>query len=112
MAGLLIPSVIIAVLEHAPRIVVEVGKLIETIRNRRTAAHPPITDPISELRAKIESLEAHDDKQVDLIAQLATQGEALSNGLRIVNRRITALLIASAGAVIVATIALLSAVLR
>jgi hypothetical protein len=115
-----IPSKVI--LTTTPPIVSEARKLYEVIsKDRNTRNSSPtvgvtklseVSSTLSDLRLKVEEMEAHDAKQAELISQIARQGEALSQGLQIVAGRMTTLLWIAASATIIAVIALVVAILK
>jgi hypothetical protein len=110
------------ILTTMPPIVSEARKLYEVISKDRNTKNssptvgvtnlPEVSSTLSDLRLKVEEMEAHDAKQAELISQIAHQGEALSQGLQIVAGRMTALLWIAASVTMVAVIALLVAVLK
>jgi hypothetical protein len=110
------------ILTTTPPIVSEARKLYEVIsKDRSTKNSSPtvgvtnlseVSKTLSELRLRVEEMEAHDAKQAELISQIAHQGEALSQGLKILASRMTILIWMAASAIIVAVIALVVAALK
>ena len=91
-------------------LVKEARQVYETIHKRTGSTRPtPDTDLVhraEELLSRVEQLESDATKQADLVAQIATQIEALAQGLQLVASRMNALLVTSAVAIIVAVVAL------
>jgi predicted neutral ceramidase superfamily lipid hydrolase len=103
-------------LREAPKMVREARQLYETIGRRRAATKSSprintddpgeVSEVINELRARIDEMEANNARQVELISQLASQGEALSEALETIAQRMSALVWITIGAIVVAAIAL------
>ncbi len=110
------------ILTEAPKIVREARQLHEVVGKNRVEVRssprvsmndlPEVSEALDELRLRIDEIEAHDAKQGELIAQIAAQGEALSQGLQIVVGRMNAMAWIAAIATLVAVIALVVAVLN
>ena len=66
-------------------------------KSRPTALADSSTDAqIAQLKERLEQIEADGDRHAEAISALAAQTEALSEGLQIIARRVTAMLIVSA----------------
>ena len=99
----------------------EARQAYETFLNRRkgegsakssTADTRGLSQDLTDVRSRLAELEQHGTKQADLVAQMATQLEAVSQGLQLVAGRMTALVVISAVAIVVAVAALAIAVLQ
>lgn len=89
-------------------LVKEARQVYETIQKRGGRTGTPDTDLVrrlDELHSRVEQLESDATKQAHLVAQIATQIEALTQSLQLVANRMNALLITSAVAITVAVVA-------
>ena len=102
-------SVLQTLRQNVVPLVKEARQVYETSQKRGgstgTIPDPNLVRRLDELRSRVEQLEADATKQADLVAQIATQIEALTQGLQLVASRMNALLITSAVAIIVAVVA-------
>ena len=88
-------------------LVIEVRKFLESREKRRTTGASasdidsggvPITDQLNKIRGRLEHVETDTDKQAEVIAAIAAQTEALSQGVQVLAGRVTALLVVTAAA--------------
>ena len=86
---------------------IEVRKFLESREKRRTTGASasdidsggvPITDQLNKIRGRLEHVETDTDKQAEVIAAIAAQTEALSQGVQVLAGRVTALLVVTAAA--------------
>ena len=73
-------------------------------------SHPQITKTIRQMRSRIDQLEVDSTRRAELISQLASQEEALARGLQAISARLTLLVWVSGAALVLATAAVVIAV--
>lgn len=105
------------ILLAAPSIVESAHRLCEGLskRHRRQTEATPGADlasAVADVKVRLEALEGSQTRQAELIARMAQQEEALSQGLRSVSARLTLLLWLSGGALVAASAAVVLAVVR
>ena len=104
------------ILTSAPAIVSSARFLYERLRQRSGDGEPQSSADVSPdvaslgaeldaMRTRLQALESDQARQADLIAQMATQEEALSRGLQAVSSRVTVLLWVSVAALVAALVA-------
>ena len=93
----------------AALIVATAGKLYDTIKKHKvkqksSSGKDDATPPIDDLRDRVQQLESENVEQAKIIAELAGQTETLSNGISVLGARITASIIISGIAILIAVL--------
>ena len=109
-------------LNTAPTLVSSARLLFETLsKGNQGADKPAFEEPevpyeptavIDELRARLDELAVNDTKQAELASRIAAQQEALSLGLRAVSTRVAVLVWLAGLALVLASSAVVIALLR
>ena len=110
-----LPAFLITALKAAPQIAaaaVGVHKAIKKMQVR-----PPLSTSddaqksIAKLRSQLQELKAHSESQAEVVSQMATQVETLSESVQFLSRRISLMNLAIFGNATVAVIALVMAII-
>jgi hypothetical protein len=71
-----------------------------------------VSGVLEKIATRLDEVDADQEKQAGLLAQMAAQEEALSRGLQALSARVTALLWVSSSALVLALIAVIIALIR
>ena len=111
-----LPPAVVATLKAAAPIIAEKAlNLLKNIRDDNSKGPPSHTDnaenAIQDLRTQLRELRTHSEAQAEVVSQMATQVETLSDSVRFLSRRISLMNLALFGTSMVAVTALILAIL-
>ena len=110
-----LPGVLIAALKAAPAIATAAAGVLQAIRSDNSKSRPPAAKnaekAIEDLRGQMEELGAHSEAQAEVVSQMATQVETLSDSVRFLSRRISLMNLSLLGSSMVAVTALILVIL-
>ena len=110
-----LPGGLIAALKAAPAIATAAAGVLQAIRGDKSKSRPTpaksAEKAIEDLRGQLVELRVHSESQAEVVSQMATQVESLSDSVRFLSRRISLMNLALFGTSTVAVTALILAIL-